>query len=66
MQLLFGQCARAFNRRHRRVGHVFQGRYGAVLVEDDLQLLTAARYVLRNPVRAGLWVLPRGQELVSE
>jgi hypothetical protein len=42
------------NRRHRRVGHVFQGRYKAILVEADAYLLELARYVVLNPVRAGL------------
>ena len=46
--------ARAFNRRHGRVGHFFEGRYGAVLIESDEHLLTASRYVVLNPVRAGL------------
>ena len=39
-------------RRHRRVGHVFQGRYKAILVEKDSYLLELSRYVVLNPVRA--------------
>lgn len=42
------------NRRHRRVGHVFQGRYKAILVEKESYLLELARYVVLNPVRAGM------------
>jgi putative transposase len=54
MQRLHGLYARAFNRRHRRCGHVFQGRYGAVRITTDEQLWTVARYIARNPVAAGL------------
>jgi REP element-mobilizing transposase RayT len=44
----------SFNRRHDRVGPVFQGRYRALLVERDTHLLALVRYVHLNPVRAGL------------
>ena len=54
MRQLNGDYAGAFNRRHGRDGHVFQGRYKAVLVQREAHLLEAARYVVRNPVRAGL------------
>jgi REP element-mobilizing transposase RayT len=54
MQRLHGDYARAFNVRHRRVGHVFQGRYGANRVEDDAQLWMTVAYIARNPVEAGL------------
>jgi len=43
-----------FNRRHRRVGHVFQGRYKAIIVQKDSYLLELARYIVLNPVRAGM------------
>lgn len=43
-----------FNRRHRRVGHLFQGRYKAFLVEEDPYLLSLVRYIHENPVKAGL------------
>lgn len=49
-----GEYTRAFNRRHQVVGHVFQGRFHAVLVDSDAYLLEACRYVELNPVRAGL------------
>lgn len=42
------------NWRHHRVGHVLQGPFKAVIIEDDLHLLTALAYVLVNPVAAGL------------
>ncbi len=43
-----------FNRRHRQGGHLFQGRYKAILVEKDSHLLELCRYVVLNPVRAGM------------
>ena len=42
------------NRTHGRVGHVFQGRFKAILVDEDNYLLELARYVVLNPVRAGV------------
>jgi putative transposase len=52
MRALNGVYAQRFNRRHGRPGHLFQGRYGAVLVERDSHLLELCRYVVLNPVRA--------------
>ncbi len=43
-----------FNRRHSRVGHLFQGRYKAFLVERDVYALALLRYVHANPVEAGM------------
>ncbi len=43
-----------FNRRHNHVGHLFQGRYRAILCERESYLLELIRYVHLNPVRAGL------------
>ena len=42
-----------FNRRHRRAGHLLQGRFGAFIVEDDAGWQEVARYVHLNPVRVG-------------
>ncbi|MEJ1370334.1 MAG: addiction module toxin RelE, partial [Candidatus Sedimenticola sp. (ex Thyasira tokunagai)] len=42
------------NRKHQRVGHVFQGRFKAILVEKEGYLLELARYIVLNPVRAGM------------
>ena len=52
MRELNGVYTQAFNRRHRRVGHLLQGRYKAVLVERDAYLLELGRYIVLNPVRA--------------
>ena len=53
MRQLNGVYTQRFNRSHSRVGHVFQGRYKAILVERESYLLELARYVVLNPVRAG-------------
>jgi len=54
MRQLNGVFTQRSNRRHKRVGHVFQGRYKAILVQKDSYLLELARYVVLNPVRAGM------------
>ena len=51
MRQLNGIYTQAFNRRHRRVGHVFQGRFKAILVEKESYLLELCRYIVLNPVR---------------
>ncbi|MFQ5846360.1 MAG: transposase [Candidatus Methylomirabilales bacterium] len=53
MRQLNGVYTQAFNRRHSRVGHLFQGRYKAIVVEKQAHLLELCRYVVLNPVRAG-------------
>ena len=54
-----GTCtAQSFNHRHERYGHLYQGRFGSRLVEDDAYLLELARYLPLNPVRAGLCDTP--------
>lgn len=52
MRQLNGVYTQRFNRRHGRVGHVFQGRFKAILVDRDSYLLELARYIVLNPVRA--------------
>lgn len=54
MRQLNGPYTQSFNRRHRRAGHLFQGRFKAILVEKDTHLLELCRYVVLNPVRAKL------------
>jgi len=54
MRQLNGVYTQAFNRRHKRSGHLFQGRYKSILVEKESYLLELARYVVLNPVRAGV------------
>ena len=47
-----------WNRRHGRVGHVFQGRFKAQIVDREEYLITLSRYVVLNPVRAGITKRP--------
>ena len=54
MRQLNGVFTQWSNRRHRRAGHLFQGRYKAILVDADNYLLELTRYVVLNPVRAHL------------
>lgn len=54
MRRLNGVYTQAFNRRHKKVGHVFQGRYKAIVVDKDNYLLELCRYVVLNPVRANV------------
>ena len=52
MRHLNGVYAQYFNTRHKRVGHLLQGRFKAILVEKESYLLELARYIVLNPVRA--------------
>ena len=54
MRQLNGLYTQRFNQRHQRVGHLFQGRYKAILVDKDNYLLALCRYVVLNPVRASI------------
>ena len=54
MRQLNGVYTQRTNRRHGLYGHVFQGRYKAILVQKDAYLLELSRYVVLNPVRAGM------------
>lgn len=54
MRRLNGAYSQEFNRRHVRVGHLFQGRYKSIIVDRESYLLELCRYVVLNPVRAGI------------
>jgi len=54
MRQLNGVYTQKYNGRHDRVGHLFQGRYKALVVEKDAYLLELSRYIALNPVRAGM------------
>lgn len=58
MRQLNGVYSQHFNRRHRLAGHLFQGRYNAVLVQKDSYLLEVSRYIVLNPVRANIVPAP--------
>jgi len=52
MRQVNGVYTQLFNRLHVRTGHLFQGRYKAILIQRDSHLLEVCRYVVLNPVRA--------------
>jgi REP element-mobilizing transposase RayT len=54
MRVLNGSYSQYFNRRHNLVGHLFQGRYHAILMQRETYLLELTRYVVLNPLRAGM------------
>jgi putative transposase len=55
---LNGEYGKWWNRRHERVGHVFQGRFKAQVVQQQGYILTLCRYVVMNPVRARMTSTP--------
>ena len=58
MRQLNGVYTQHVNRRHKLVGHVLQGRYQAILVQQENYLLELARYIVLNPVRAHMVASP--------
>ena len=58
MRHLNGLYTQRFNRRHGMVGHLFQGRYKAILIQKEAHLLELARYLVLNPVRAKMVATP--------
>jgi REP-associated tyrosine transposase len=60
MQGLQQSYTQYFNRSYRKVGHLFQGRYRAIICDKDKYLLALLRYIHLNPVRAGLAKRPEG------
>jgi REP element-mobilizing transposase RayT len=58
MRQLNGVYTQFFNRLHKRVGHLLQGRFKAILIQKDSHLLEVCRYVVLNPVRAGMVAKP--------
>jgi len=58
MRQLNGVYTQRYNRRHHKTGHLFEGRFKAILVQKDSYLLELCRYVVLNPVRAGVVAKP--------
>ena len=54
MRRLMTGYAVTFNKRHKRIGHLFQNRYKSIVCEEDPYLLELIRYIHLNPLRAGL------------
>src|ERR1043166_9032286 len=59
MRQLNGVYTQCYNRRHGRVGHLFQGRFKAVLVQRNRHLLEVVRYIVLNPVEARIVTRPQ-------
>lgn len=59
MRQLNGQYTQTFNWKQKRVGHLFQGRYKAIIVDKDNYLLALCRYIVLNPVRIGIVKKPK-------
>jgi putative transposase len=59
MRQINGVYTQSFNRRHGKTGHLFQGRFKAILVDRDSYLLAVCRYVEMNPVAAQLVETPQ-------
>lgn len=62
MQYLLSGYANWFNTRHRRSGHVYQGRFKGELIEDEQYFWTVSRYVHLNPVRGKRPLVPRPEQ----
>lgn len=58
MRQINGVYTQGFNRRHKRSGHLFQGRYKSILIQKESHLLEVCRYVVLNPVRAKMTKAP--------
>lgn len=58
MRQLNGMYTQWVNRKYKRVGHLFQGRYKAILVDKDAYLLELSRYIVLNPIRAKMVATP--------
>jgi putative transposase len=58
MQLLSGVYAQTFNRRHGRTGHLVSSRFGSKVVESEEHAKELCRYIVLNPVRAGVAARP--------
>ena len=54
MACLNSTYARAFNNRHSRFGHLFADRFSSYVIESEEHYEQATRYILENPVKAGL------------
>jgi REP element-mobilizing transposase RayT len=65
MQYLGGSYTSYFNWRHKRSGHLFQGRFKALLVQTEGYFRQVSRYIHLNPVRAGIVTRPQDYQWTS-
>ncbi len=54
MQYIIGNFTKEYNKKHNKVGHLFQGRFKSYLIDAETYFLELTRYILNNPVRAGI------------
>ncbi len=66
MHRINGNYGRYYNLKYQRSGHVFQGRYKAILVQDERYLLAVLRYIHRNPIEAGICETSDGYSYSSD
>ncbi len=60
MRQLNGVYTQRYNQGHKKTGHIFQGRYRAILVDKENYLLALSRYIVLNPIRASMVNKPEG------
>ena len=65
MQRVLGGYSRYYNRRHKHIGHVFQGRHRSILCQSDRYLGELVRYIHLNPVRARMVSQPEDYQYSS-
>jgi putative transposase len=65
MKALDGGYVRYFNKRHERIGTLWNGRYRGLPIEDERYWLTCLRYIEQNPVRAGMVQAPHDYQWSS-
>jgi putative transposase len=66
MHQINNKYSKYFNAKYKRVGHVFQGRYKATLVQDERYLIWVLRYIHQNPVQAGICRTVNGYKWSSD
>ena len=66
MHQINNKYSKYFNAKYKRVGHVFQGRYKATLVQDERYLIWVLRYIHQNPVQAGICETVSGYKWSSD
>jgi hypothetical protein len=58
MQVIMTAYSMYANKKYRHIGHLFQGRFGSIIVEKETYFLQVLRYIHLNPVKAGLAASP--------
>lgn len=66
MHQINNKYSKYFNAKYKRIGHVFQGRYKAILVQDERYLIGVLRYIHQNPVQANICETVSGYKWSSD